>query len=114
MVVLVFFFIWETKKSGRWSSYTVTIVWEFAWADPVLVVLDECSSYRGGRLNRFDCGLLLTYTLVVFTSNQLCNAIFYLTLNDPRISESCIKIKIKLNVCFLTSLWCLERFCEGL
>ena len=70
-----FFFIWETKKSGRWSSYTVTIVWEFALADPVLVVLDEWSSYRGGRLNRFDCGLLLIYTLVVFTSNQLCNAI---------------------------------------
>ena len=39
----------------RWSSYTVTIVWEFAWADSALVVLDEWSSYRGGRLNRFDC-----------------------------------------------------------
>ena len=36
------------------SSYTVTIVWEFAWADPVLVVLHEWLSYRGGRLNRFD------------------------------------------------------------
>ena len=40
---------------GRWSSYTVTIVWEFAWADSASVVFDKWSSYRGGRLNRFDC-----------------------------------------------------------
>ena len=39
----------------RWSSYTVAIVWEFAWADSVLVVLDEWSSNRGGHLNRLDC-----------------------------------------------------------
>ena len=31
-------------------SYTVAIVWEFAWADSGLVVLEEWSSYRGGRL----------------------------------------------------------------
>ena len=30
-----------------------------------------------------------------------------LTLNVPSISESWIEIKIKLNFCFLTSLWCL-------
>ena len=39
----------------RWSSYTVMILWEFAWADSALVVLDEWPSYRGGCLNRFDC-----------------------------------------------------------
>ena len=39
----------------RWSSYTVTIVWKFAWADTVLVTLDEWSSYRNGHLKRFDC-----------------------------------------------------------
>ena len=32
----------------------------------------------------------------------------------PCISESCIEIKIKLNVYFHTSLWCLERIYEGL
>ena len=37
-----------------------------------------------------------------------------LTLKDPFISESCIEIKIKLNFYFLTSLWCLKRFYEGL
>ena len=26
-----------------------------AWADSALVVLDDWSSYRGGRLNMFDC-----------------------------------------------------------
>ena len=36
------------------SSYTVMIVWEFAWADSALVVLDEWSPYRGDHLNRFD------------------------------------------------------------
>ena len=30
------------------------------------------------------------------------------------ISESCIKIKINLNVYVHTSLWCLKRFYEGL
>ena len=61
MVVLDRFFSfgrhkkWSLVALDRWSSYTVTIVWEFARADPVLAVLDEWSSYRGGRLNRFDC-----------------------------------------------------------
>ena len=32
-----------------WSSYTVTIVWELAWAASALVALKEGSSYRGGR-----------------------------------------------------------------
>ena len=65
-----FFFIWGTKKVvaghirqvvalDRQSSYTVTAVWEFAWADSALVVLDKWSSYRGGCLNKFDCISLL-------------------------------------------------------
>ena len=41
------------------------IAWEFAWADSVLVVLDEWSSYRGGRLNRFEC-TCLDETMMVF------------------------------------------------
>ena len=57
------FLIWETKKWSlvaldRWSSYAVTIVWEFAWADSALFILDEWLSYRGARLNRFDCNAL--------------------------------------------------------
>ena len=56
---VVFSFGCQKKGSlvmlGRWSSYTVTIVWEFAWTDSALVVLDKWSSYRGGRLSRFDC-----------------------------------------------------------
>ena len=38
----------------------------------------------------------------------------FLTLNVPCASESRIEIKIKLNVYFHTSLWCLQRFYEGL
>ena len=34
------------------------IVWEFAWADSALVVLDEWSIYRGCRMNRFDCNMI--------------------------------------------------------
>ena len=36
-----------------------------------------------------------------------------ITLPVTCISESCIEIKIKLNLYFYTSLWCLKRFCEG-
>ena len=57
-----FFHLGDQKKCSliafnRWSSYTVTIVREFAGADSALVVLDEWSSYRGGRLNKFDCNV---------------------------------------------------------
>ena len=48
---------WLLVVIGRWSSYTITIVWEFAWADSALVVLDVWSSYRCDRLNRFDCNV---------------------------------------------------------
>ena len=37
-----------------------------------------------------------------------------LTLKGPIIYESCIEIKSELNFYFLTSLWCLKRFYEGL
>ena len=46
---------WSLVALDKWSSYTVTVVWELAWADSALVVLDEWSSYGGGRLSRFDC-----------------------------------------------------------
>ena len=46
---------WSVVALDRWLSYTVTIVWDFAWADSALVVLGKCSSYRGDCLNRFDC-----------------------------------------------------------
>ena len=54
------FFMWGTKKWSlvaldRWSSYTVTLVWEFAWADSASVVLDKWSFYRGGHVSRSDC-----------------------------------------------------------
>ena len=44
-----------------WLSYTVTIVWEFAWVDSALVVLGEWLSYRGGQLNRLDCICSMTF-----------------------------------------------------
>ena len=58
--VQVFFFIWGTKKwllvaLDRSLSDAGTIVWEFAWADSALVVLNKWLSHRGGCLNRFDC-----------------------------------------------------------
>ena len=44
----------------------------------------------------------------------LCPFVQLLTLPDPCISESCIENRIKLNIYFHTSLWCLKRFYEGL
>ena len=58
----VFFSFGKQKKQSlvmldRGSSYTVTNVWEFAWADSALVVLDEWLLYRGGQeqgiINKF-------------------------------------------------------------
>ena len=49
---------WSLVALDRWSSYTVTIVWELAWADSALVVLDKWLSCRGGRLSKFDCNSL--------------------------------------------------------
>ena len=45
-----------------WSSYTVTIVWEIAWADSELVALDKLSSCRGclSRLNVHQFGIKFT------------------------------------------------------
>ena len=37
-----------------------------------------------------------------------------LTFSTPRILESCIKSKISLNFYFHASLWCLQRFYEGI
>ena len=37
-----------------------------------------------------------------------------LTLTAPRISESCIEIKINLHFYFYAFLWCFKRFYEGL
>lgn len=39
----------------RWSSNTGKNVWELAWADSTLVILDN----RGGYLSRFDCNTCL-------------------------------------------------------
>ena len=50
--------MWSMVALDSWSPYTVTIVWQFAWAYSTLFVLYEWSSYRGGRLNRLDCTLI--------------------------------------------------------
>ena len=58
------FLIWETKKvvAGRVRQvvvwYSNDCIRKFACADSALVVLDEWSFYRGGRLNKFDCNAL--------------------------------------------------------
>ena len=57
---------WSLVALDRWSSYTITIIWEFAWADSALVVLDEWSSYRGGRLGRCDCSTEIEQCLLIY------------------------------------------------
>ena len=49
--------------------------------------------------------LLLRFFLTNLREMQI--NLMFLILSDPCISESCIKIKINLNVYFRTSLWCL-------
>ena len=62
---------WSLVASGRWSSYTVTILWEFAWVDSVLVVLGGWSYYGGGHLNRFDCTRFVIFKLFLKRSKGL-------------------------------------------
>ena len=45
---------WSLVILDRWSFCKVMLIWELAWADSGLVVLDEWLSYRGGCLSRFD------------------------------------------------------------
>ena len=76
-----FFHLGDKKKLSlvalnRWPSYTVTIIWEIAWADSLLVVLDEWWSYVGGRLNRFDCN----YVSWFFNLCLWTNIILYLNV----------------------------------
>ena len=45
------------------SSYTLTVVWKFAWVDSALVVLVEWSSFIGDYLTRSDCNTLEIFCL---------------------------------------------------
>ena len=47
------------------------IVWEFAWVESALFVLEGWSSYRGGCLNRFDKTVVLEVSVLLFYSNSL-------------------------------------------
>ena len=49
---------WSLGPLERWLSYTVTIIWEFAWADSALFVLDKWLFYSDGHLTRFHCNAL--------------------------------------------------------
>ena len=69
-----------------WSFYTVTNVWKLAWADSALVVLGEWSSYRGGRLNRFDCNSV----------NPVLTDVNQSVLADIRLFLSLLKIMVKI------------------
>ena len=67
-------------RGRQWSSYKVTILWEFTWAGPSKAVLDEWLSNRSGRLKRFDCVLfpkiLIIYQQIgknIFPTNGLLN-----------------------------------------
>ena len=50
----------------------------------------------------------------VFVCYFCCHIKEKSSISIPWISESCIKIKINVDFYFHTSLWCLERFYEGL
>ena len=65
----------------RWSSYTVRIVWEFAWAGSVLVVLGEWSSYRNGRLNRSDCMNIYIYIYILIYIHTYIYIYIYIHTN---------------------------------
>ena len=49
---------WLLVALDRWSAYTVANILELARVDSALVILGEWSSYRGGRLDRFDYNAL--------------------------------------------------------
>ena len=56
---------WSLVALNRWSSYTVTIEWEFTGVDSELVVLERWS-HKGGRLNRCDSNALSLFRITSF------------------------------------------------
>ena len=92
-----------------------------------LRVLDWCCPFEG-RERSVELGIqLVNYgfnKLQSVSVETLWNQVFdsrfvlpfraVLTLPVPCISKSYVKIKVKLNFYFHTSLWCLKRFYEGL
>ena len=74
-----------------WSFHITWLGWQF-W------IMEEKETYRN--------------LLNVRDYHQI--SLLILTLPVPWVSESCIKIKIKLTFYFHSSLRCLERFYEGL
>ena len=90
---------WLLVVLDRWLSYTVTIVWIFAWTDSALVVLEEWSSYRGtdsalvlleewssyreGHLNRLTVYEMETVTSgcfiedLIFLENNINNIVWF-------------------------------------
>ena len=59
----------------RWPSYTVTILWEFACEKLAL------SSYRGGRLNRFDYFISIKIHFCLYLSIIICLLAFLPIIN---------------------------------
>ena len=89
---------WSLVALHRWLYYTVTIVWEFAWTDSTLVVVDKWLSYRGGSLNRFDCRKL---NLLLINMINLLLSYVKKTHVDQSIYKcflSCLKRKILQNL----------------
>ena len=86
---------WLLVTLDRWLSFAVPIAWEFAWVDSVVVVIDEWLSYRGGRLNRFDCRRRISSKKkIVYMWNQYYH---YFDLPKIRVSwDHTQKIKLPL------------------
>ena len=76
---------------GRWLFYAVRGIWELAWADSALVILDKWSSYRGGCLSRFNCVYIINIRYFQgrnFHKNMFCDFVAN--------SRKCLFQKIKL------------------
>ena len=76
---------------GRWLFYAVRVIWELAWADSALVILDKWSSYRGGCLSRFNCVYIINIRYFQgrnFHKNMFCDFVAN--------SRKCLFQKIKL------------------
>ena len=85
---------WLLVALERWSFYSVAIVWELAWADSALVILDKWSSFS----SLFHMKITVSVTKSSHEDSGLCYLClqFFLYTHSPPVLE----IKSCFDCCF--------------
>ena len=88
-------------------SYKAKVVWDFAWVDSVLVILDKSFFYKGGSLNRFDCnGFKLLNIFAKVSILDVWQGSEYASANTFKVKRAFIKRSTILSFFLPEAHWC--------